>query len=197
MDGLVLPTTRLLPSRASREQRFRSAVDASYDVVWRFLRRLGVPEAAAEDAVQQVLLVFAKKLDTVEPLAERSFLLATALRVAADYRKQASRRREVSDDLALGGEPSLAPDAEAELDRRRARRVLDDILARLPTELCHVFVMCDLEELTMSEAAHALGIPAGTVASRLRKAREMFGELAAAERRRLGSEPDAAKGGAR
>jgi DNA-directed RNA polymerase specialized sigma24 family protein len=57
--------------------------------------------------------------------------------------------------------------------------------------------MCDLEELTMSEAAHALGIPAGTVASRLRKAREMFGELAAAERRRLGSEPDAAKGGAR
>ena len=46
----------------------------------------------------------------------------------------------------------------------------------------------------MSEVAQALGIPAGTVASRLRKAREVFGELAAEERRRLGHEPDAAKG---
>jgi len=183
MVAIALPTSRpFIP----REERLRSAVDAHYDVVWRFLRRMGVGEALAEDAVQQVLLVFARKLDSVEPEAERSFLLGTALRVAADFRKQHARLREVSDESLLSGEPSLAPDADVELDRRRARRVLDEILEKLPGELRVVFVMCDLEELTMSEVAQGLGIPAGTVASRLRRARETFGELAAETRRRLG-----------
>jgi RNA polymerase sigma-70 factor, ECF subfamily len=185
MDAIALPTSRSL---LAREGRLRSAVDAHYDVVWRFLRRMGVPEASAEDAVQQVLLVFARRLDDVERDAERSFLLGTALRVAADFRKQHARLREVMDERALGAEASSAPDADEELDRRRARRILDDILARLPDDLRTVFVMCDLEELTMSEAAEALRVPAGTVASRLRRARETFGQLAAEARVRVGKE---------
>src|ERR1700733_13314133 len=125
MDAIALPMSR---SRLHREERFRSAVDAHYDVVWRFVRRMGVPEAGAEDAVQQVLIVFARRLSSVEPEAERSFLLGTALRVAADVRKQNARSREVADEGALGAEPSDAPDLDVALDRRRARRVLDEIL---------------------------------------------------------------------
>ncbi len=182
MDGIALPTSRPFPAR---QERLRAAVDANYDVVWRFLRRMGVPEAAAEDAVQQVLVVFARRLDSVDDGAERSFLLGTALRVASDVRKQHARLREVADEGAVGSEASTAVAADVELDRRRARKVLDEILERLPGDLRSVFVMCDLEELTMSEAAESLGIPAGTVASRLRRARESFGELAAEARRRL------------
>jgi len=149
---------------------------------------MGVPDASAEDAVQQVLLVFAQRLPTVEPFAERSFLLGTALRVASDFRKHRARLREIADERALGAEASEAPDADAELDRRRARRVLDAILDRLPDDLCTVFVMCDLEELTMAEVAEVLRVPAGTVASRLRRAREAFGKLAAEARVQLGLE---------
>ncbi len=182
MRALALPTSI---SWLAREERLRSAVDAHYDVVWRFLRRMGVPDASAEDAVQQVLLVFAQRLAAVEPSAERSFLLGTAMRVAADFRKHRARLHEVADERVIGAVASAAPDADAELDRQRARQVLDAILDRLPDDLRTVFVMCDLEELTMSEVAEALRVPAGTVASRLRRARETFGKLAAEARVRL------------
>jgi RNA polymerase sigma-70 factor, ECF subfamily len=52
--------------------------------------------------------------------------------------------------------------------------LLDAVLATLPPELRQVFVLFELEELTMREIAAALRLPAGTVASRLRRAREMF-----------------------
>jgi len=181
MGALAIATSR---SPTTRDGRLRAAVDAHYDVVWRFLRRMGVAEAGAEDAVQQVLLVFARKLDLVEPGAERSFLLGTALRVASDHRRQGARVREVADDGAVAREPSNLLDADEELDRRRARGVLDELLGQLADDLRTVFVMCDLEELTMSEVAGALGVPPGTVASRLRRARESFARLAAGERAR-------------
>ena len=179
MDAIALVTSR---APTTRQERFRSVVDAHYDVLWRFLRRMGVSEASAEDAAQQVLIVLARRMDSVAVDAERSFLLGTAVRVAADLRKHHARSREVLDDEALGAESSGAPDAGDELDRRRARKVLDGVLAELPDELRTVLVMCELEELTMGEAADALGLPAGTVASRLRRAREAFGERAAAMR---------------
>lgn len=66
--------------------------------------------------------------------------------------------------------------------------MLDEVLGELPHDLRTVFVMCEVEEVTMSEVAVALGIPAGTVASRLRRAREAFAVLAAATRARLDAE---------
>jgi RNA polymerase sigma-70 factor (ECF subfamily) len=181
MVAIALPTSRAL---FAREARLRAAVEEHYSVVYRFLRRMGVPEAGAEDAVQQVLVVLARRLDGVDAGAERSFLLGTALRVASDVRKHEARLREV-DDAPLEDQASADADADAELDRRRARRVLDGILGELPDDLRSVFVMCDIEELTMSEVAASLGVPAGTVASRLRRAREAFAGLAAEARRKL------------
>ncbi len=177
--ALVMETPRL-----AREDRLRATVAQHYDVLWRFVRRMGIPEAGAEDVVQQVLVVLARRLDSVDAAKERSFLLGTALRVAADYRKQQARRREVSAEDAPD-EPSGAAPTDEELDRRRARRVLDQLLDQLPRDLRSVFVLCDLEELSMAEAAVSLDMPKGTVASRLRRAREEFGKLAAEARKRL------------
>jgi RNA polymerase sigma-70 factor, ECF subfamily len=175
------------PSRvaALRESRLRRVVEAHYDVVWRFTRRMGVADAHAEDAVQQVLVVFARRLDQVDEGAERAFLLGTALRVAADFRKQHARRREVSDDERTEKEASRAEGADDELDLRRKRRVLDDLLGEMPTELREVLVLCDLEEVTMAEASKSLDVPAGTVASRLKRARELFARLAGEARARI------------
>ena len=164
------------------DARLRAVIDANYDAIWRFLRRMGVPAASVEDAAQQVLLVFARKEDAVDPSAERSFLLGTALRVAADFRKQASRSREVlgeeSDDVGACT-PANDASVESQLDDHRARRILDAILADFSDEIRAVFVMCDLEEMTMADAAIALDVPAGTVASRLRRGRELFAVRAA------------------
>lgn len=167
----TLPALGFAP--ASLDARVRSVVDAHYDVLWRFVRRMGVADSHVEDAVQQVLLVFARRADDVEEGAERSFLFSTAVRVASDHRRKALRAREVADEEALLRHPDPRPDAEHQLRDRQLRRCLDRVLAELGADLRAVFVLAELEGLTMAEIARLLSIPPGTVASRLRRAREL------------------------
>jgi RNA polymerase sigma-70 factor, ECF subfamily len=159
------------------ESRLRQVVSDHFDVLWRFLRRLGIADGDTDDAAQEVVLVLARKLDQVEVGAERSFVLSTAFRVASGFRRAARRRREVDDDELVGFEsPELSPEALAE--KQRLRLVLQRVLNELPLELRAVFVLYELEELTMAEIAATLELPPGTVASRLRRAREQFETLA-------------------
>jgi RNA polymerase sigma-70 factor (ECF subfamily) len=146
---------------------------AHYDDVWRVLRRLGVAEGSIEDAAQQVFIVASGKADRIDVGKERAFLLGTAVRVAANHRRTAVVRYErAADDLDSG--EGDGPSADELLDEKRLRAMLDDLLAGLPDDLRTVFVLYELEELGVSEIAHTLGIPRGTAASRLRRAREAF-----------------------
>jgi RNA polymerase sigma-70 factor, ECF subfamily len=158
-----------LPDRA---ERFRALFDAHVDFVARYLRRLGVPEKAVEDAAQKVFLIASTKLDDVRPGSERAFLVGTAQRVASDVRDALSRRREVPYDMPeREDERALADEL---VDQKRARELLDRVLDTLPDELRAVFVLFELEGLTIDEAAQALGAPRGTASSRLTRARELF-----------------------
>jgi RNA polymerase sigma-70 factor (ECF subfamily) len=159
-------------------RRLRREVSKNYDFLWRSLRRLGVAQASVEDAAQQVLVVFAQRLDDIHPGAERAFLFATATRVASDVRKHQTRLRELTDSEALEAHPSPAPSAEQLIDQGRARDLLDVILAEMPLELRTVFILFELEEMTMAAIAEMLALPAGTVASRLRRARALFNDKA-------------------
>ncbi len=176
------------PPRVSRAGRLKSAVAAHYELVWRVLRRLGVAEAAAEDAAQQVLIVFANRIDDIRIGAERAFMVSTATRVAADFRKKRTRAREDLNPDALDAVPSSAPLADELLDRGRARRWLDIALSEMPDELRDVFVLFELEDMTMATIAELLDLPPGTVASRLRRARATF-ETAAAKLAHPGNQP--------
>jgi RNA polymerase sigma-70 factor, ECF subfamily len=157
--------------------RFRRVVSEHFEVLWRFLRRLGIPDGDLDDAVQEVVLVLARKLDQVQIGCERSFVLSTAVRVASGFRRTQRNRREVDDAALVDLEcPELSPEALAE--KQRVRVVLQRVLNQLPLELRAVFVLYELEELTMAEIAATLALPSGTVASRLRRAREQFESLA-------------------
>lgn len=159
------------------ESRLRQVVSDHFEVLWRFLRRLGIADGDTDDAAQEVVLVLARKLDHVAVGAERSFVLSTAFRVASGFRRAARRRREVDDgELSDLESPELSPEALAE--KQRLRAVLQRVLNELPLELRVVFVLYELEELTMAEIAATLELPPGTVASRLRRAREQFEALA-------------------
>jgi len=160
--------------RAVFADRVRAAVDTHYDALWRFLRRLGVGENHAEDAVQQVLLVFARRAPGIAAEADRAFLFGTALRVASDMRRKGQRAPEILGDQALRVQPHPGPDAERQVADRELLRCLDRILDQLGAELRVVFVLAELEEMTMAQIAGILCIPHGTVASRLRRARELF-----------------------
>jgi RNA polymerase sigma-70 factor (ECF subfamily) len=160
------------------EARLGRLVSEHFDVLWRFLKRLGIPESDVDDAVQEVILVLARKLHQVDAGSERAFVLSTAFRVASGFRRQARRRREV-DEAELPALESPDPSPESQAERQRLRVVLGQVLEQLPLELRAVFVLYELEELTMAEIARSLELPPGTVASRLRRSRETFERLAA------------------
>ena len=163
-----------LPRAAERSMdRFAQLFHDHFDLVWRTVRRLGVPAAAIDDAAQEVFVVAARKLDVIEPGKEKAFLYATAVRVAADSRRSHARRDHGADvePDALG---DTSDNPETLVDQKRARELLDAIIGRMPDDARDVFVLYELEGLTMAEIATALDLPAGTVASRLRRARELF-----------------------
>jgi RNA polymerase sigma-70 factor (ECF subfamily) len=177
--------------------RFRAMVEAHFDFIWRTLRGLGVSSAGADDAAQQVFLVALQKLDSIEPGRERAFLFSTAVGVAANTRRAQGRVREVHDDEAMLAHADAAPDPEEVSSRRQARARLDAILDAMPIDLRTVFVLFELEALTMAEIATLLDLAPGTVASRLRRAREDFRASVERARAPAGSASARGKGGAR
>jgi RNA polymerase sigma-70 factor (ECF subfamily) len=163
-----------LAVRESREQRLRRVLDANLDFIGRTLRAYGVSESDVDDGVQQVCMVLVDKLDRIDPAAERSFVFRTAQRIASRSRRTRSRRQEVFDEAADHSEDPLDPERLA--DERQALDLLGRILESMDEELREVFVLHEVEDLTMAVIADMLKIPAGTVASRLRRAREQFEE---------------------
>jgi RNA polymerase sigma-70 factor, ECF subfamily len=175
----LAPATTTSPSA-----RLTAMFEEHVALIWRTLRRLGVAEAAVDDAVQEVFIVAARRLDAIATGKERAYLFGVAVRVAADARRRVQRRREDAEgELGAAADPALGP---AELiDQRRARQLLDRIVSELPEDTRPVFLLYELEGLTMAEIAACLELPAGTVASRLRRGREVFATKVAALRAQL------------
>jgi RNA polymerase sigma-70 factor (ECF subfamily) len=176
-EGLEAPASRGahgdVGAKRADGERIRKLVIEQNAFVWRSLVRLGVPRADAEDSLQQVFLVAARRIADIHAGAERSFLYGVCLRVASRARRSQMRRREVvGDECPEQVDPQDRPDEM--VDRARARALLEEILGTMPIELRSIFTLFELEQLTMSEIAELMGIPQGTVASRLRRARELF-----------------------
>ncbi len=162
------------PSRnAARDGRLRGLVDGYIDFVARVLRNAGTPQADIDDEVQRTFIIAARRLDDVRPGSEKSFLLQTALNVAAHARRTIARRREVASDHAPDAFDARAT-PEQLTDQKRVRHLLDQILDQMGSDLRTVFVLYEFEEMNMAEIAEVLRIPSGTVASRLRRARAEF-----------------------
>jgi RNA polymerase sigma-70 factor (ECF subfamily) len=156
---------------------FRALYEAHFDFVWRSLRRLGVREPDAIDQSQKVFLTAHAKLDAFEGRSRVStWLFAICQRVASDYRRSAPIRREVTTDAAEMDLYSVWHDETAHTSESGQRaRVAEAILNKLPENQRLVFVLFELEDMTGEEIAELLGISVGTVRSRLRMARELFG----------------------
>lgn len=155
------------------KERLERIVRDHFQLVWRTLRRL-LPADAVDDAVQQVFVVASRKLDRIQPGSEPAFLLKAALFAAQHARRAHARRREVLDDAALEAERDAKPLPDESADRKRRLEILEAILDAMAPPLREVFVLFELEGLSSLEIAPLLAIPVGTVASRLRRAREEF-----------------------
>lgn len=169
--------------RGDLQRRLRHLVDDQYSFVWRSLQRLGVERKNAEDAAQQVFITLSNKLEIIEPGEERRYLFGIVIRVAANARRSRARLREVDEGQAAEVLDEAMP-ADALIEKREARALLDQALGAMTEDLRVVFTLFELEEMTLVEIAALLDIPLGTATSRLRRAREQFRTVAARMRGR-------------
>lgn len=153
--------------------RLAGLVRDHYKFAWRLLRRLGVAESDADDATQQVFMLMSAKLGTMDREAELPSIYQAARGVAANYRRKA-RRHRAGDAVAAVPEPRPGSDPEEQVQRLEARKLLDTLLARLPLALRVIYIFAEIESLAAPEIARILGLPVGTVTSRLRRARIAF-----------------------
>jgi RNA polymerase sigma-70 factor (ECF subfamily) len=161
------------PGMADRNARLRRMVDDYVDFVARVLRNAGTPQADIDDEVQRTFITAARRLDDVRPGSEKAFLFRIALNLAAHARRTIARRREVRADEAPERVDTVGT-PERLTDQKRMRQLLDRILDEMEEPLRAVFVLHEFEEMSTSEVAAVLGIPRGTAASRLRRARVEF-----------------------
>jgi RNA polymerase sigma-70 factor (ECF subfamily) len=154
------------------QTRVRDLVVAHFGFVWRLLRHLGVPAIDVDDAAQQVFLIASKKIEAVEIGHERSFLSGGAIRTPTKARQAQKRRFDREVEAVDVADTASSP--EELLDGARKRALFESVLDAMDLDLRAVFVLHEVERLTMSEIADTLDLAPGTVASRLRRAREEF-----------------------
>jgi RNA polymerase sigma-70 factor (ECF subfamily) len=171
----VAAAAKVTPIRPlGRELGFEAVYEEYADFAWRSLARLGVPQAALEDAAQELFLVVHRRLPGFEGRSSlKTWVFAIALRVARRHgRDQRRHPSGTSDPEATAIDTGHTPHESAQ--RSEAVRLLYALLAELPQEQREVFVMAELEELPASQIAELSEVPLNTVYSRLRAARAAF-----------------------
>ena len=151
------------------ELAFAALVERHGPMVLRVCRSVLADDHDAQDALQATFLVLVRRAGSIRNRdSVASWLHGVARRVAVGARvSSACRRRHerraaglvTEDYLEDRGEPDLAPTLHEELDR-------------LPERFRAVIVLCYLEGLACEAAAVRLGLPVGTVKSRLARGRD-------------------------
>src|SRR5262245_7718754 len=159
----------LLKAFAERADQaaFTELVERHGRLVLGVCRRVLADAPDADDAFQATFLILARKARTVRrPERLGSWLYGVALRCA--FRVRATARRAKEQPM-----PDVLPaPAEADTDWADVRPVLDAEIGRLPDKLRTVLVLCELQGVDRAAAAARLGVPLGTVSSRLSRAKE-------------------------
>jgi RNA polymerase sigma-70 factor (ECF subfamily) len=173
-----------------QDQMADSALDvtaifkAHHAFVWRILRHLGVSAADQDDVLQEVFVVVHRRLaDYREQDKMRAWLYAICNRVVSGHRRGIARRHEDLKEVPDVGQEAPQPRAVAD---QQALTLATSMLATLPEKQRAVFLLYEIEQLSMPEIALAVECPLPTAYARLRKARERV--LAEVARARLKGE---------
>ena len=172
-----------MPAPASALPEFDAVYDQYFRFVWTSARRLGVGAEDIDDLVQEVFIVIHSKLSTVrQPASLRSWIYGIVRRTVSSHRRSGAKLHAaimvpVEESALATGEPSPQDVAE----RRSQLELLSNLLAGLSPPKREVFILAELEEMSVPELAAALEIPLNTAYSRLRHARQEF-EAALARR---------------
>lgn len=171
----VRASVQVTPEPEAAETLYRD----HFAFVWRNARRLGCSEEWVDDAVHEVFLVATRRLGEFEGRSSvRTWLFAITFRIVGRMQRDRARRRTQVSRYAAE-QPALVGDAERE---REAALYLRQLLLQLSEAQRAVLILAELEGFTSAEIAETLGVPAGTVDSRIRAARERLRRILNRER---------------
>jgi RNA polymerase sigma-70 factor (ECF subfamily) len=168
---------------------FGEVYEAFFPFVWRSARRLGAPQGTLDDVVQEIFVVVHRRLADFEARSSmKTWIFGIVLNVVRTHRRKlrstaphALRQEGTADPEAVSdtaaGPHELASKAEA-------ARLVDRLLDSMEDTRREVFVLAELEQMTVPDIAAALDIPLNTAYSRLRLAREEFAAAATRHRAR-------------
>lgn len=188
--------------RAGDPDAFRELFDEHARLVYNHAFRLTGRWSAAEDVVSLTFLEAWRLRDKVDVSADhgslRPWLLGISTNVARNVRR-ATRRHDLAFARLPRNEvvPDFAEEATARIDDRERLALVRTALAALRKPEREVLALCVWSGLGYAEAAEALGVPVGTVRSRLSRARNKLNKLVTAgelRRPEKSREPDAGHG---
>ena len=180
-------------SRGAIHAGFEAVYESMVDYVWNVVCRMGVPQADAEDVVQEVFVTVYRRLGEFEERAQlKTWLFRIAAHLVQHYfrthaRKPGDRASAKGTEIhALVDQRENGPANQVE--RRERYDALDRVLGQLDESKRLVFVLAELEQLTLVEIGEVVGANPNTVATRLRAARQAFEKaLARFQTRELGN----------
>lgn len=159
--------------------RLAEIYNQHFPFVFRTVRRLGVPDAAVDDVVQEVFLVVHRRFDELAwSSSVETLLFGIALRVCRDHRRALERRRrslpETREPEVLENVPHGDGRPDDQLERVQARRLLHALLDQLDDDKRAIFVSVELEQLSVPEVARVMNLKLNTAYTKLRAARQEF-----------------------
>jgi RNA polymerase sigma factor (sigma-70 family) len=168
---------------ADRTRRFREAALPHLDDVFTLARYLLRDAADAEDAAQECFLRALRHFDSYRGPAMKPWLLTILRNVCnAEFARRSAQAIPTdrtdddgtADDSPLWQEPQASP--ETSLLRQRDDDAMRRLIAALPAQYREAIVLRDINDLSYRDIAEVLGVPIGTVMSRLARARDMLRE---------------------
>ncbi len=163
----------VLAAQEGDERAWRQLVERWLPTVHGWCSRLGGPRVEPSDAVQDVFELVWTRLHTLEdPQSFPKWICTITRRVLDRHRRRAWLRFWLPGPLPSRSHPGEAPDLR--VARSEVAQRVQALLDRLPPTQREVLVLCDVEGRSSREVANLLGIPEGTVRSRLRLGRVRF-----------------------
>lgn len=146
--------------------------------IYRFAWHMSGNQASAEEITQEVFLKLIENPRNYDPA--KGPMAGYLFGIARNLIRRSMDSSRVSlplEDELMGGEdtePAAETELLSELDQQEQLECLRKSVLALPEPYREALVLCDLEEMSYPEAAEILQCPAGTVASRLHRARAML-----------------------
>ncbi len=147
--------------------KFDTVLNEYWQMIYRFCLAHTANEDLSRDICGEVFLILCKKQPNFKSLdALRVWLIKTARYVIANERKQSRSTKNV----ALDDAHDIAVTDSLSFE-------FCNLLSQLPKKVCDVTVLYYIEDMDVSDIAKALGIPEGTVKSRLSRARDILKKI--------------------